>query len=350
MEKDLAEATAAEEEAKKIYEELMAAKTKEVDELTKMIEDKLTRIGELGVEIVNMKEDLDDTVEALEEDKKFLADLDKNCAAKTKDWEYRSKMRAEEILALAETIKILNDDDALELFKKTLPSPSFLQTRVSMSQVRGEALRALASHDRKDPRLDFIALALRGQKVSFAKVIGMIDEMIVLLGKEQATDDEKKEYCEAELDIAEDKLKELEHTLKNLERDIADGEATVATLTEEIAALVQGIKDLDKDVAEATQQRKEENEEYTETMAADTAAEELLQLAKNRLNKFYNPKLYKPPPKRELSGEERIVVSMGGTAPPTAPPGGIAGTGVAVLAQRAAPPRRRARRAVGSSR
>merc|ERR1719271_427505 len=29
---------------------------------------------------------------------------------------------------------------------------------------------------------------------------------------------------------------------------------------------------------------------------------------------------------------------MGGTAPPTAPPGGIAGTGVAVLAQREAPP------------
>merc|ERR1719454_1521657 len=216
-------------------------------------------------------------------------------------------MRAEEILAISETIKILNDDDALDLFKKTLPSPSLLQTQIAAKQVRVEALQALRSPGRKDPRLDFIALALRGRKVSFEKVIGMIDEMIVLLAKEQATDDEKKEYCEAELDIAEDKLKELEHTIANLEKDIADGEATVATLTEEIAALVQGIKDLDKDVAEATQQRKEENEEYTETMAADTAAEELLQLAKNRLNKFYNPKLYKPPPKRELSGEERIA-------------------------------------------
>merc|ERR1719299_100881 len=101
-----------------------------------------------------------------------------------------------------------------------------------MSQVRGEALRALGSHERKDPRLDFIALALRGQKVSFAKVIGMIDEMIVLLGKEQATDDEKKEYCEAELDVAEDKLKELQHTVANLEKDIADAEATISTLTE----------------------------------------------------------------------------------------------------------------------
>merc|ERR1719327_320979 len=46
------------------------------------------------------------------------------------------------------------------------------------------------------------------------------------------------------------------------------------------------------------------------------------------MNKFYNPKLYKPPPKRELTEEERITLNMGGTLAPTNPPGGIAGTGV----------------------
>merc|ERR1719217_1452582 len=44
-----------------------------------------------------------------------------------------------------------------------------------------------------------------------------------------------------------------------------------------------------------------------------------------------------PPPKRELTEEERITLNMGGTLAPTAPPGGIAGTGVS-LTQRAAPP------------
>merc|ERR1719506_1472711 len=67
-------------------------------------------------------------------------------------------------------------------------------------------------------------------------------------------------------------------------------------------------------------------------MASDTAAKELLGFAKNRLNKFYNPKLYKPPPKRELTEEQRITVNMGGTLAPTVAPGGIAGTGVTVLA------------------
>merc|ERR1719160_649770 len=51
------------------------------------------------------------------------------------------------------------------------------------------------------------------------------------------------------------------------------------------------------------------------------------------MNKFYNPKLYKPPPKRELTEEERITLNMGGTLAPTAAPGGIAGTGVTVLTQ-----------------
>merc|ERR550514_1622045 len=51
------------------------------------------------------------------------------------------------------------------------------------------------------------------------------------------------------------------------------------------------------------------------------------------MNKFYNPKMYKAPPKRELSEEERITLNMGGTLEPTPPPGGIAGTGISAFNQ-----------------
>jgi hypothetical protein len=57
-----------------------------------------------------------------------------------------------------------------------------------------------------------------------------------------------------------------------------------------------------------------------------------LSWAKNRLNQFYNPRLYKPAPKVELSAEDSIYKSIGGTVT-TAAPGGIAGTGITVLAQ-----------------
>merc|ERR550539_1008971 len=73
-------------------------------------------------------------------------------------------------------------------------------------------------------------------------------------------------------------------------------------------------------------------------MASDTAAKELLNFARNRLNKFYNPKLYVPPEKVELTAEGRIEASISGTEPPTEAPGGIADTGITVLAQHGAAP------------
>merc|ERR1719181_1942926 len=124
MSKDIADQNAAEKAAIAAYDELMAAKTKEVAALSKALEDKMTRVGEVAVQIVQMKNDLGDTAEALAEDKKFLADMEKNCAKKTAEWETIVKTRNEELLALADTIKILNDDDSLELFKKTLPGAS----------------------------------------------------------------------------------------------------------------------------------------------------------------------------------------------------------------------------------
>merc|ERR1719203_252083 len=156
----------------------------------------------------------------------------------------------------------------------------------------------------------------------------MIDDMVVLLGKEQRADDQKKAFCEAELDKAEDKLKGLNTRAGDLDKAITDANGQIDTLASEIDALQKGISELDKQVAEATDMRKSEHSANEETIASDSAAKQLIEVAKNRLAKFYTPKLYKAAPKVELSAENRIVVSMGGTVAPTPAPGGIAGTGV----------------------
>merc|ERR1719149_252898 len=109
MVKSLGDSTADENTAITSFDGLMAAKTKEVQALTKSIEEKTVRLGELQVSVVEMKEDLDDTGKAFLEDKKFLADLDKNCATKQDEYDVVKKTRAEELVALADTIKILND-------------------------------------------------------------------------------------------------------------------------------------------------------------------------------------------------------------------------------------------------
>merc|ERR1719235_1428325 len=179
----------------------------------------------------------------------MLRNLATNCKTKKQEFEAFKKLQAEELVALADTIKLLNDDDALDLFKKTLPSSSLIQMQTSSSKaLRQRALAALqqaSEGDKHDYRVNLISLALKGKKVSFAKVLKMIDDMIALLKKEQTNDDNKKEYCENLLDKTEDDLKQLELTVSDLGKAIADYKERIATLTDEIEALNAGIKSLD---------------------------------------------------------------------------------------------------------
>ena len=69
------------------------------------------RVGELGVEIATMEADAADTADALAEDKKFGKDLENNCAEKTGIHEEEKKIRAHEVVAFADTIKILNSGE-----------------------------------------------------------------------------------------------------------------------------------------------------------------------------------------------------------------------------------------------
>jgi len=337
MDKDLADAVGDETGSVASYESLVAAKKKEIAALTKAIETKTVRVGELSVKVAEAENDLEDTKEGLAEDKKFLADLDGNCALKQKEWEAYKKVNAEEMVALADTIKVLNDDDTLELMKKTLPSASsFMQLQVTSKALKKQA-SAILRHARGDPRLDFVQVALHGGQMGFNKIIKMIDGLIVTLNKDASNDSDKKKYCLAEFDKTEDTKKGLVLDRSDLEKAIADGKESMATLAGEIKALVAGIKALDTSVADATAQRKEEHDEFVSVLASNTAAKDILAFAKNRLNKFYNPKMYKAPPKRQLSEEDQITVNNGGTLAPTAAPGGIAGTGIG-LAQVAPPP------------
>lgn len=329
MAKSLASATDDENASIQSYEGLMAAKKKEVATLTAQVEKEMTRIGELGVQIANMGNDLEDTKDTLAEDTKFVAELQAGCDTKSKQWAEISATRAEELVALAETIKVLNDDDALELFKKTLPSASsaFVQMDASEHGAKARALAVLRTLKGK-PELDFIEMALKGKAMGFEKVVAMIDKMVANLKQEQTDDDGKKEYCETQLDSSEDKQKSLELSIQDSETAIEEMQGTIATLVDELAALESSIKSLDESVADATAQRKAEHEDYNTLMMDDGNAKEVLGWAKNRLNKFYSPKMYKAPPKRDLSEAEGVTVAMGGTLAPTPAPGGIANTGI----------------------
>ncbi|CAK0850059.1 unnamed protein product, partial [Prorocentrum cordatum] len=288
MTASLEEAIAAEEKAQGAFNEMVAAKTKEINTVTAQIEEEMLRLGELNVLLAESGNDLDETKETLKEDTSYLAELKKGCSTKEAEWQERCKVRQEELVAISETIKILNDDDALELFKKTLPSTSvsFLQVKESARDVRRRALDALRAEPSGSPRLNLVMLAIQGKTAGFEKVIALVDDMMATLKKEQADDDAKREYCEAELDKTEDQKKELERAIEVSSTAIEELTGAIATWTSEISDLKAGILALDKSVAEATKLRKEQNAEYKQLIEESKATKEILLFAKNRLNKW----------------------------------------------------------------
>merc|ERR1719262_1996563 len=120
MDKDLKGAVSAEEQAATAFEELAGAKKSEIAAASEAIESKTVRSGELAVSVTTTADDIEDTTAEMKETEAFVANLASTCAAKKREWDERCAMRTEEISAVSEAIKILNDDDALDLFKKTL--------------------------------------------------------------------------------------------------------------------------------------------------------------------------------------------------------------------------------------
>jgi translation initiation factor 2B subunit (eIF-2B alpha/beta/delta family) len=334
MEKTMKDTEVTEESSASGFSELKAAKDKEIEFASEAIESKTKRVGELAVAIVQAADTVEDSSAEKADAEKFLANLGTQCKEKAAAFGERTKTRAEEVSAISEAVSILNDDDALDVFKKSVPSAliqssekgykkvGFLQAH-SGSERLAKALEYVSSaaEFHRSQKLEFLEFSIKGKlraaakgAVDFGAILKMIDEMVTVLTKEQEDDTEHKSWCSTELASSTDESADVESKISSLTASISESSDEIATLGEDIAALNAKVADLDKDVAVATVARKDEHAEYLETIQLTEAAIQLMGKAKNRLNKFYNPALYKAPPKVELSAEDKIISNLGGAS------------------------------------
>merc|ERR1719353_2845359 len=284
------------------YAELSAAKKEEISAAGAAIESKTQRSGTLAVTITTTKGDIKDTTNEMNDTEAFLANLKVECGEKKKEWAVRCQIRAEEVAAISAAIKVLNDDDALDLFKKTLslrqgPAGSqlgFIQQHEAQHNKAQQALQQLQASkmDQKNLQVQFLENALKTKNVDFSKVIAMTDEMINVLKEEQASDDAQKAFCDKDIAKSEKEQKDTEEEIASAAALIEECKEASAATADEIAVLQKEIKELDLAVAEATEQRKEEHGEYIQFMEENNAAVQLLEKAKNKLFKFYRPSQY----------------------------------------------------------
>merc|ERR1719262_760805 len=107
-----------------------------------MVDSKTQELADTSEKLAADKQNKADTEDALAADTKFLADLKERCANADAEFEERTKARNEEQQAVAETIALLNSDEAHDLFGATM---GFTQKRVVSTRQRAvEALRAAA--------------------------------------------------------------------------------------------------------------------------------------------------------------------------------------------------------------
>merc|ERR1719390_307704 len=318
MDKDLNGAVGDEEAAAKAFEELAAAKKEEIAANSEAIESKTVRSGDLAVSVTTTADDIEDTTAEMKETEAFVANLASQCALKKKEWAARQAMRAEEISAISEAIKVLNDDDALDLFKKTLAlsqtsnKMGFIQQKTSSSNALRAREMVSALVKKTSPHraeLALIEFGLKSKAVDFSKILAMIDGMVKVLGEEQKDDDATKSYCDKELTKSEQEKKDTEEAISTSEAAIEEMTDESATLADEIKKLQKEVKDLDKAVAEATEQRKDEHGEFITFQTENNAALQLIEKAKNKLFKFYRPNQYKEAPKRRSSARRSTVSS-----------------------------------------
>ena len=279
MSEDLAGARNVEEDRKANPAGLTAAKKGEIATLTSTIETKLTRQGNLAVEVQSLKNDVADTQRSLAADQELAAKLAGSCSSQSSE---RQKSRTEELFAIHDTINLLNDDDELDLFKATLPNPSLMQvhrsTAVLAKRAFDELRRSPTAPQNSASNFKLIALALGGKSVDFTKVISMIEEMVVLLNAEQGDDDSKKAYCLENFDKTED-AKALAKTIVGHKDAILEFQEQLSNTDDRIAIVQKSIAELDDSVPKATEMRRNQHAEFVTLTANNVAATKCLKLA-----------------------------------------------------------------------
>eukprot|EP00932_Pfiesteria_piscicida_P006214 SRR837773.16138.p2 GENE.SRR837773.16138~~SRR837773.16138.p2 ORF type:complete len:145 (+),score=83.91 SRR837773.16138:23-436(+) len=134
----------------------------------------------------------------MEADQTFLANMQKDCKIQDEQYHARAKIRSDEQQALAETLTILTEDDARDLYEKT---GAFLQLAaesraVAEDRASKRVLQRLAAVAKKNKNWALAALAVRVHLDAFAKVKEAMDKMMAELQRQQKDEVEKREFSQ----------------------------------------------------------------------------------------------------------------------------------------------------------
>merc|ERR1719502_2372145 len=241
--------------------------------------------------------DLEVTTKDLDEDVKSKSTLHQDCMSAAEEFELSTKSRGEELGALAQAKKVIQETTGGAAGQTYFNQVSFMQLSSSIDLAKVEAVRHVRDLARKSNSPALAQLASRMSSAMklgaaagedpFAKVKGLITDMIATLESEAEADASQKAYCDKEMGETTAKKEELQAESDKLSTSIAQKKAASAKLKEEVAALQKELADMAKAKAEADKLRSEEKAAYEKNSAEMKEGIEGVKMALKVLKEYY---------------------------------------------------------------
>jgi peptidoglycan hydrolase CwlO-like protein len=152
-----------------------------------------------------------------------------------------------------------------------------------------KVVKTLLKTAKKHHDLALMSLAVNVKLDAFTKVKETMDKMLAELKTQQQNEVEQFEMCKKNIDETEDSIKVENNNKDDLEESNKDLTNTLATLGEDIKTLKQEVADQEVSLKKAGIDRKAENELYQQAVADQRATVTILNMALDRMKKFYTP-------------------------------------------------------------
>jgi len=217
--------------------------------------------------------DLSVTVADLNDAKAVLESTASNCMTVAADHEATVAARDAELKVVAEAISILKDTTggAVSQTYSLLQTGAATTMRTHTDLVRSEVVTMVKRLAREHHSPALAQLASRMSAVlkygseagdPFAKVKGLITDMIAKLESEASSEATEKAYCDEELSKSGAKKADLDEEIAKLSTKIDQASSDSAALKSEVKTLQEELATMEKEQADNTKWREDENAEY----------------------------------------------------------------------------------------
>jgi len=281
--RDLVEAVEAEKQAVKDFEKLMASKKKGNEALKKKYMQKNELAAGLRESIARIEVQIKRLNKSIDADTVSLEEMRVDCKEEARNYDQRSRARAEEVKAIQGAREILSEGSADAAMKST----SFMQVASVHNAQQGKAARHLAAAAKRSGSVSLLSLGMHANSDNFKEVKEMMDKAREDMKLQVKRLEVKREECKEEIDKTEDGITDTTRERDRAERKSQALKSTLDELSTDLEKLKKDIEESEASLQKASVERKEANKIFQTSMADAQATVDILHRAMKRLKDFY---------------------------------------------------------------